>query len=157
MLPNVEVFVQPGGGDDMKVGWNAVKGFKLLEQAGGDSAEYTSMDDADVGDMDDHMISVVWRGEERELYYQGGPAFTLNGSGDADIVATYSNGAIAAMIVPFGKGAVGVCGPHPEAPQDWIDDAELEGEEATELWVQLVKDTVAFGRRREEGEEEEDE
>jgi hypothetical protein len=30
---------------------------------------------------------------------------------------------MAAAILPFNAGAVGVVGPHPEAPADWNDDA----------------------------------
>jgi hypothetical protein len=33
-----------------------------------------------------------------------------------------SNGALAAVLSPYGKGWVGIIGPHPEADQSWYDD-----------------------------------
>jgi hypothetical protein len=41
------------------------------------------------------------------------------------VLATYGNGLPAAVIAPFGAGAVGVVGPHPEATPDWFSDVGL--------------------------------
>ena len=34
-------------------------------------------------------------------------------------LATYTNGKIAALVAAYGKGKVGVSGPHPEATAEW--------------------------------------
>ncbi len=33
----------------------------------------------------------------------------------------YTNGAIAALVAPYGRGKVGLCGPHPDLGDDLID------------------------------------
>ena len=35
------------------------------------------------------------------------------------VLATYTNGTIAALVASYGKGKVGVSGPHPEATAAW--------------------------------------
>jgi len=97
------LYVQPGGGDNMEVGWNAVKdfseglkswvqkgghyigicmggylagtepGFGLLE--GWESASYTETEGAEVTDMKDALVTVHWRDVHRQVYFQGGPCF----------------------------------------------------------------------------------
>jgi hypothetical protein len=42
-----------------------------------------------------------------------------------EVLARYPNGEIAALTAPFGAGAVGVVGPHPEATPDWYADVGL--------------------------------
>jgi hypothetical protein len=59
------------------------------------------------------------------MYFQDGPAFAVGPDTDANVLATYSNGYAAVMVVPYGKGMVGVSGPHPEADQSWCDNADL--------------------------------
>jgi hypothetical protein len=62
----------------------------------------------------------------REVYVQDPPWFDLEPDrGVADVLASYANGLPAAVIAPFGSGAVGVVGPHPEATADWYSDVGL--------------------------------
>ena len=167
---DVAVWVQPGGGDDMREGWAAVKGHsKALKQwvqgggkyvgvcmggylaheeyygllLGADTEDYVKLPGADVATMDDYLMRLPWRGAPHEVYFQGGPAFTVSPTAKAvDVVATYNNGYIAAMILGCGDGSVGVMGPHPEAPQKWYDECEFEATEKTSLFRQFVKDTI---------------
>jgi hypothetical protein len=68
----------------------------------------------------DTTISLVWRGSTRTVYFQDGPYFILDpGASGATVLATYTNGEIAAMVARFGSGAAGVVGPHPEADLGW--------------------------------------
>lgn len=62
----------------------------------------------------------------QDIYFQGGPAFTVEAGPDDTILARYSNGRVAAGFFGFGRGAVGVTGPHPEAPLSWYTDAGLD-------------------------------
>jgi glutamine amidotransferase-like uncharacterized protein len=64
------------------------------------------------------------------MYFQDGPFFIVDkdakNADDVDVLATYSsNGKIAALVAPFGKGKVGVAGPHPEADASWYTLAKL--------------------------------
>jgi glutamine amidotransferase-like uncharacterized protein len=60
------------------------------------------------------------------MYFQDGPAFLLDrGATDVIVLATYTNGKIAALVAPYGKGKVGVSGPHPEATAAWYEASHL--------------------------------
>jgi glutamine amidotransferase-like uncharacterized protein len=91
--------------------------------------DYTAQASADVKNMDQTFINVLWRGRPKTIYFQGGPSFKFKTGLSAakvakvDVVAKYGNGQIAAAIVPYGAGAVGVMGPHPEASASWCADA----------------------------------
>ena len=151
-LAGAALYAQPGGGDDLDAAWAAVRpfadtlrswirdgghyvgfcmggflagsdpGFALLP---GDSGEYITSPGATVRDDGDALVDVTWRGTRRAVYFQGGPDFTLDPDRRATVVATYPNGAIAALAAPYGAGRVGVTGPHPEAPASWYRDAGL--------------------------------
>jgi glutamine amidotransferase-like uncharacterized protein len=99
-------------------------GFEILP---GDSNQYIASSHASVTTADDTIINVLWRDKPRVLFFQDGPLFTLDvGAKDVTVLATYaSNGQIAALVAPFGKGKVGVVGPHPEAPSAWYQAASL--------------------------------
>jgi glutamine amidotransferase-like uncharacterized protein len=124
----IRTFVQNGGhylGFCMG-GYFAGKdpGFGLLP---GDSDEYITSRQASVTTDKDTVIDVIWRGTKRTVYFQDGPLFIVNpGSTGTTTLASYdSNGAIAALVAPFGKGKVGVVGPHPEATDDWFTEAHV--------------------------------
>ena len=51
--------------------------------------------------------------------------FLVEEGGAAQVLARYPNGRIAAVVAPFGAGAVAVVGPHPEATPDWFADSAL--------------------------------
>jgi glutamine amidotransferase-like uncharacterized protein len=55
------------------------------------------------------------------------------------IVATYEDGNIAALMCPYGKGRVAVCGPHPEARSTWLE--EVSG---NRTWISSVDIAVDF-------------
>jgi hypothetical protein len=85
----------------------------------------------------------------RELYVQDPPWFDLNPArGAADVLATYGNGLPAAVIAPFGAGAVGVVGPHPEATADWFSDVGLTvpGDLLADLTQDLIDRVMARAR-----------
>ena len=84
----------------------------------------------------------------QDIYFQGGPAFTVEAGPDDTILARYSNGLVAAGVFGFGRGAVGVTGPHPEAPLSWYTDADLDVPSPLphQAFMDLVTTTLA--RRR---------
>ena len=115
----------------------ATPGFALLP---GDTDQYIASAGATVDSEKNTVVQVSWRGRRRTLFFQDGPYFWLRPNADADILATYPNGTIAALVTPFGAGRVGVVGPHPEATDDWYLDAGLRTTER--LGVDLGCDLV---------------
>lgn len=102
-------------------------GFRFLP---GDSGEYVGSAGADVKTLNDTLVRVTWLAgglpRKRTMYFQDAPYFWLDGSlaaRQARVLARYRNqGAdkkIAMVVVPYGRGKVGVSGPHPEATPDW--------------------------------------
>jgi len=153
VLKTATVYAQPGGDDDLDKTYaimrrdaplirNFVKsggrylgfcmggylagaspGFKLLP---GDTDEYTSSRNASVKSTDDTTVKVYWRDQPRTIYFQDGPYFTLKPNAtDVTVLARYTNGKIAALVAPYGKGMVGVVGPHPEATNGWFQEYHL--------------------------------
>lgn len=119
-------FVQSGGG---YLGFclggylaGATPGFALLP---GDTDQYIASRRATVDSEDNALVEVSWRGSRRTLFFQDGPHFELSPDASATVLATYPNKTIAAVVVGFGAGQVGVVGPHPEATDDWFTDAGL--------------------------------
>ena len=175
VLSTAALYVQPGGADDLDAAWNAVSpiasslrswihdggaylgccmggflagrdpGFDLLP---GDAVEYSATPGATVTDNADTLVTVDWRGTPTTVYFQGGPAFTVDAGTDDTILARYSNGFVAAGVFGFGRGAVGVTGPHPEAPLSWYTDAGLDVPSPLphQAFTDLVTTTLA--RRR---------
>jgi hypothetical protein len=113
-------------------------GFGLLP---GDAERYIELPGASVRHDGEAVIPLFWRGEYREVYFQDGPHFVLDEQHDGMVLARYSNGAIAAAVHPFGQGTVGVVGPHPEAPLDWLEG--LCDDPADAVNVDLTWDIVA--------------
>lgn len=92
-------------------------GFNLLP---GDADQFITSNNASVTSADDTVIKVNWRSGPRYLYFQDGPFFTLSDDGNTvQVLATYTNGEIAALVTDYQKGRVAVSGPHPEATDDW--------------------------------------
>ncbi|MEV1330374.1 BPL-N domain-containing protein [Micromonospora costi] len=100
----------------------ATPGFALLP---GDTDQYVASAGATIASQNNTTVRVSWRSRRRTLFFQDGPYFWLEPNAEADILATYLNGTIAAMVTRFGAGRVGVVGPHPEATDDWYIDAGL--------------------------------
>ncbi|MBB4683438.1 BPL-N domain-containing protein [Amycolatopsis jiangsuensis] len=111
----------------------------------GDTDQYIGSQGAHLRSTRDTVLPVTWRGERRQMYFQDGPLFTLEPSAPATVLATYPTGAVAAAVTPYGKGKVGVVGPHPEADESWFHDARLNSAGALhpELGRDLVATTVA--------------
>jgi glutamine amidotransferase-like uncharacterized protein len=98
-------------------------GFALLP---GDAERYIDSRQATVRADVDTIIEVSWRGRARYMYFQDGPCFRLRpGAQEVTVLAEYPNGEIASLVAAFGRGRVGVVGPHPEATRDWYDDYGL--------------------------------
>jgi glutamine amidotransferase-like uncharacterized protein len=134
-------FVRSGGG---YIGFclggylaGATPGFALLP---GDTDQYIASPRATVDSEDNALLQVSWRGTRRTLFFQDGPHFELSPDANATVLATYPNKTIAAVVVGFGTGRVGVVGPHPEATDDWFTDAGLTTPErlGTDLGLDLV-------------------
>jgi hypothetical protein len=98
-------------------------GFQLLP---GDTDQFIASRRASVKTEADTIVNVHWRGQLRSMYFQDGPFFLLDrGATDVIVLATYTSGKIAALVAPYGKGKVGVSGPHPEATAAWYEAANL--------------------------------
>jgi glutamine amidotransferase-like uncharacterized protein len=121
-------------------------GFGLLP---GDADRYITSPGAELARPDDAVVTVDWAGRRRRLFFQDGPWFHLDPArGHADVLARYANGRPAAVVAPFGGGAVGVVGPHPEASADWFDDSGLPvpRDLRADLAQDLIDATMTLGR-----------
>lgn len=101
----------------------ATPGFKLLP---GDTDQFITTPGASVKTTKDTTTQVYWRNQLRTVYFQDGPYFILQQNApNVTILARYTNNKIAALAAPYGKGMVGVVGPHPEATADWYSGYHL--------------------------------
>ncbi|MFF2851931.1 BPL-N domain-containing protein [Streptomyces sp. NPDC058001] len=170
-LAGARLYVQPGGGSDLDGAWRDLRGSaKVLRDwvreggsylglcfgaylAGrdpgfgllpGDTDGYIDLPDTTVHDQRDTVVPVNWRGRRRHMYFQDGPAFLLDKGADVDVLATYANGAAAVVVAPYGKGRVGVSGPHPEADRSWYEDAGLKNPDGIrfDLADELIDRTI---------------
>ncbi|QIS17274.1 BPL-N domain-containing protein [Nocardia terpenica] len=118
----------------------ATPGFDLLP---GDTDRYIDTRRATVRHDENALVEVDWRGRRRRLFFQDGPHFDIETDDGTTVLATYPNHTIAAAVTAFGRGRVGVVGPHPEATADWFTDCGLPALDARDLALDLV-DTVMF-------------
>lgn len=103
-------------------------GFDLLPAHDNTNAE-RSQPSAQVKSTANTIIEVDWhfstgleadQTQKRWMFFQDGAVIKLSNSTDAKILGRYaSNNDIAASLTPFGRGWVGVTGPHPEANKAW--------------------------------------
>lgn len=152
-LSHAALYAQPGGGNNLDAAWSAMRpyadairswvrggghylgfcmggylagfdpGFGLLS---GDSREWIDSPGATVHTIDDAAVTVSWRGQPRSIYFQDGPYFTVRPNSGSTVLATYSNGLAAVVVARYGRGSVGVTGPHPEAPASWYLESGLD-------------------------------
>jgi glutamine amidotransferase-like uncharacterized protein len=122
-------------------------GFELLPA---DADEYITTRNAAPTTPDDTVTEVVWPAvwgnAPHPIYFQDGASFTTHaGRSDAvSVLATYAaNGAIAALVAPFGAGKVGVEGPHAEAPEDWYTLNDVPGAPDFAPGCDLIAKTLA--------------
>lgn len=121
-------------------------GFGLLP---GDADQYISSPGARPTHTHDTVATVIWNGRRRQVFFQDGAWFDLDPArGEAEVLATYENGLPAAVVAPFGAGAVGVVGPHPEATPDWFTDCGLlvPAELGTDLTQDLIDRVMLLGQ-----------
>ncbi|WDG40806.1 BPL-N domain-containing protein [Pseudomonas synxantha] len=80
----------------------------------------------EVTGIDDAAVRVTWAGQADHVFYQDGPYFP-KASADAPYktLATYHNGDVAAARYAYQKGVVVLSGPHPEAGQEWFENADI--------------------------------
>ena len=120
-------------------------GFGLLP---GDTDRFISSPNACPDHPGETVVNVTWAGRRRRVFFQDGPWFDLDPSrGDAEVLATYDNGLPAAVVARFGRGVVGVVGPHPEAAPDWFLDEGLPVPEdvRADLTQDLLDRVLTFG------------
>ncbi|MCJ0907250.1 BPL-N domain-containing protein [Rhodococcus sp. ARC_M6] len=118
-------------------------GFELFP---GDADQYVALQNSEVQDTKGAVLEVDWRGKVEEMYFQDGPYFSLDRhyrdyyDAEAEILARYQNGQIAALKIDYGAGRVAVVGPHPEADESWYRDDGLRPPDrlATDLGFSLI-------------------
>jgi glutamine amidotransferase-like uncharacterized protein len=92
-------------------------------------------------DQSAQLVSVIWKGKLNQMYFQYGPYFDVHAIPGVDVWATYKeSGRAAALIAGYGKGKVGVIGPHPEATKEWFDQDGLNSKQGLKL--NLAKDFI---------------
>ncbi|MER6570117.1 BPL-N domain-containing protein [Streptomyces sp. NPDC001093] len=170
-LADADVYAQPGGNDDLGGTWTKLRGaagaIRDWTRAGGrylgfcmggyladkdpgfgllpgDTDQYITSPRASVHDATDTLVPVTWKGKRRHMYFQDGPYFVPAGGADVSVLARYDNGTAAAVVAPYGKGRVGVVGPHPEADASWYSDAGLRNPDGVRLDLghDLIQETV---------------
>jgi glutamine amidotransferase-like uncharacterized protein len=154
-LATAALYAQPGGGNSVKRAYRHMRGsagpIRDYVRSGGrylgicmggylaghwrglrllpeDTDQFITSPGAGVTTAEDTLVDVDWGGCRHRMFFQDGPVFRLPAavSAQATVLARYAaNGEIAAMVAPFGRGRVGVCGPHPEAPDDWYEAHDL--------------------------------
>jgi hypothetical protein len=166
-LPNVFIYAQPGGNGSVNKAFNklrkdapAVRNFVLKGgrylgicmgaylvdndpgyDLGLSANQYIKTAGASVKTTADTLVPVIWRGTNRLMYFQDGPYFIPDYDvAGQTILATYTNGKVAAMVQPYGKGKIGVSGPHPEADKSWYKAAKLRDPEG--LDADLGRDLI---------------
>ncbi len=84
--------------------------------------------DSFLSDATPALLSIRWQDKKRDMYYQLGPYFEILDSGaPLEELAWYDDDSVAALICAFGKGKVLLSGPHPEAPDSWLEDEMPSG------------------------------
>lgn len=159
LFAKADLYVQPGGTDNIDETLDALSTAEILNLksfvaqggrylgicAGGYLAgQYSDelhtrkafgllphlMIDEELESSDATLLSVFWGQHKRTMYFQGGPSFGSTATKNTQVIARYADsGHIAAQISPYGKGFVGVIGPHPEADQDWFQEDDLSIED----------------------------
>jgi hypothetical protein len=111
-------------------------GLGLLPESADVDSEY-SLPNSQVQDDKDTIIQIDWNWQygkeagqtqkDQWIFFQDGACVEDFIENKTDIVlARYStSGRVAAAVNKFGKGKVGVCGPHPEADQSWCKSSTV--------------------------------
>jgi len=83
-------------------------------------------------DVEYGLLSVLWNGIKRILYFEGGPYLYGQGQ-NAEIIARFNDGLAAAGRATYGKGRVYISGPHPEAPEVWTREDGIANPDGSSL------------------------
>ena len=135
-LAGAAVYAQPGGGT-LRHGWKrmrddrhairgyvqgggrylgfclggylagATPGFGLLP---GDTDRWIDTPGATVRHDGDDLVTLRWAGRDRTLFFQDGPHFVLEAGRPAGVLGRYPNGAVAAVVAPYGAAGSGSSG-----------------------------------------------
>jgi glutamine amidotransferase-like uncharacterized protein len=94
--------------------------FELLHENIGCS-QYIKRPNSTVNKTTATTVKIKWKDDTKEIYFHDGSSFYfIDGNPIPSVIyATYKNGDIAALIQPYGKGKIGLIGPHPEAQKWW--------------------------------------
>lgn len=169
-LVRAAIFAQPGGGDveqawprlrkqagvvrDWVRGGGVYLGFCLgaylagspgYDLIDGTATQYIGMPEATVSTTRDTTVAVTWRGRRSRLFFQDGPTFRMRSSTPSFVLATYTSGEPAALVTTYGRGRIGLTGPHPEADESWFHPPKLSPDGAIhpELGHDLIETTLA--------------
>jgi glutamine amidotransferase-like uncharacterized protein len=156
VLKAVDVYVQPGGSDDIDETLNALKpeqvdAIRDFVKSGGHylgicagaylAAQYSSKADnqkafglvalAELSAETDYtypsLLQIQWDSKSRRVYNQSGPHLGNKVPANSKVLATYkASGRIAALLSHYGQGRVLLIGPHLEADHRWYEEDGLE-------------------------------
>ncbi|WP_052190974.1 BPL-N domain-containing protein [Chitinibacter sp. ZOR0017] len=148
-LAKIQVYVQPGGSDDIDETLNAlrpaqIRALRQFVQQGGSylgicagaylAGRYSDAAsrkpafglvpinevDAEIASPAATLLPVQWQGQTRWFYHQSAPHLGKTAPAGAEILGRYQrSGRIAALSTRFGHGKVLLVGPHLEAGRDW--------------------------------------
>ncbi|MEL4892846.1 hypothetical protein PQU63_20125 [Xanthomonas protegens] len=149
-LRDVDLYIQPGGGQDIAAAYAALgdegaaalrdfvsggRGFLglcmgayLADRDGIGLVDVALQSEvgrprSGIGDEGDHTIAIRWDGTWQRVYYQDGPFLTGSAADGFVPIARYGNGDVAIARYRHGRGTVVLAGPHPEADERWMDAA----------------------------------
>lgn len=91
----------------------------------GNTGQYIATKGASTHSEGDTVIPIKWGKKKIYMYFQDGAYIIPSKARGEKILAKYTNGKVAALSKPFGRGRIGVIGPHPEAPKSWYRLAGL--------------------------------
>jgi glutamine amidotransferase-like uncharacterized protein len=74
--------------------------------------------DGNKGD-DGTIVSIIWHGQKRDVFFNGGAYFKVAPRAPVEILSRYTTGEVASIEAQFGAGRVAISGFHPEATDDW--------------------------------------
>ncbi|NLR74561.1 BPL-N domain-containing protein [Leeia aquatica] len=156
VLGLADVYVQPGGSDDIDETLRALKpeqvqAIRDFVKNGGHylgicagaylAAQYSdkannhkayglvALDElsSEVPYAKPSLLKMKWGAQTRMVYNQSGPHMGKRAPVGSSVLATYADsGRIAALLSHYGKGKVLLIGPHLEADQSWYEDAKLD-------------------------------
>lgn len=88
----------------------------------GDTGEYNQTRGALVTSTAEVVIPVRWGRTTHDNFAQDPPHIIASNVRGERVLSRFSNGAINALVRPYGRGALGVVGTHPEADRSWYTE-----------------------------------